>query len=91
MPRLTRRRKHRHDYTDHEKRVLLTGVPLSPASTRFGFPRGGWRVEEIRLAWETLQGELLPLWQSQAFDRCRERHSQPWAVRVLEGLERLDQ
>ena len=87
MPRLTRRRKNRHDYTDHEKRVLLTGVPLSPASTRFGFPRSGWRDAEIRLAWETLQDELLPLWHSPAFAHYRSKHSQPWAQRYLAELD----
>lgn len=83
MPRLTRRRKLRHDYTDHERRVLLTGVPLSPASTRFGFPRTRWDREQIRAAWATLRDELLAEWQSPAFERLRARHSRPWAERFL--------
>jgi hypothetical protein len=65
---------------------LLTGVPLTPKSTRFGHPiRGGWNVEEIVAAWSALRGELLVWWQSPEFDRHRRQHDRPFAERFLEG------
>jgi hypothetical protein len=75
-------------YTPYEKHVLLTGVPVSPM--RFGYPRRiGWNIEEIRRAWELLSEELLELWAvdpQYAYDR--ERHTDPFVVRLLDGRER---
>jgi hypothetical protein len=70
------------DYTEQERHVLLTGVPLTPLSTRFGHPlHGGWRIEEIRAAWAVLSDELLERWQSPEFDYYRDRG--PFAERIL--------
>lgn len=84
MPRVMRRSKQRFGYTDQERRVLLTGVPLSATSTRFGFPRSVWHVDEIRRAWDLLKADLLVEWQGAAFDRHRNKHAQPWAERFLQ-------
>lgn len=83
MPRVRRRSKQRFGYTDHELKVLLTGVPLSPSSTRFGFPRQGWNGAEIRRAWELLRSQLMVEWEGPQFARYRKQHAQPWAERFL--------
>ena len=75
MPRVRRRTKYRSDYSAQEKQTLLTGVPVSCASTRFNHPfaKGGWNVDEIRLAWELLESELRELWEDSSFDAYRDR------------------
>jgi hypothetical protein len=76
-----RRSLARRGYSEQEKRVLLTGVPVSCASTRFGHPNTGWNVEEIRAAWAELRDELLVEFESPAFDDYRSRG--PFAERIL--------
>jgi hypothetical protein len=84
-----RRSLTRRNYTDQEKRVLLSGVPLHPTSTRFGHPfHGGWNVAEIRLAWNELRDELLPVWKSdERFAHYRQRYAEPFAERFLAEQE----
>lgn len=72
------------DYTPQERQVLLTGVPLSPVSTRFGHPiHGGWNIDAIREAWHQLHKELLIEWQGDKYAHHRSRHSRPFAERML--------
>ena len=75
----------RGDYNDQEKKVLLDGVPLTHLSTRFGHRRHGWHLEEIRIAWDLLKEELMPLWESDEhpYSHHHERHDRPWAERIL--------
>jgi hypothetical protein len=73
-------------YSEQERRVLLTGIPLHATSTRFGHPiHGGWRLEEIETAWRLLRVELLEWWATPEFDYRRRRDVRPWACRYLEG------
>jgi hypothetical protein len=83
MPRVRRIARRRNDYTDQEHRVLLTGVPISPVSTRFGHPRTSWNIDEIRVAWNELGGELRERWESPEFAYHRGQHSRPFAERLL--------
>ena len=53
------------EYNQQERQTLLTGIPLSPYSTRFGSSKTGWNRDEIAKAWEQLKDELLPLWDSE--------------------------
>jgi hypothetical protein len=70
------------NYSDQEKQVLLTGVPASCKSTRFGHPSTGWNREAIREAWKILAAELLVEWEFAKYDHYRERG--PFAARFLE-------
>ena len=77
----------RGDYNQQERQVLLTGIPLTHLSTRFGHRRHGWNLEEIRIAWDLLKEELMPLWESDehTYPHHREQHDRPWAERILDG------
>jgi len=84
MPRVTRRLKRRsNDYSDQERQTLLTGVPISAQSTRFGHPKTGWNLDEIEAAWDLLGDELLDEWETPKYDRYRERDKRPFAERIL--------
>lgn len=85
MPRVNRRPKRRSGYSPQERRVLLTGTPLNPQSTRFGHPRlpSGWNVPAVREAWSLLRDELLAEWESPMYAAWRERSPRPWAERLL--------
>ena len=83
MP-VRRRAKRRTNYTAQERRVLLTGVPLHLWSTRFGHPlHGGWNRDEIAVAWDLLQDELLELWETEDFALRRKGGGRPFAERLL--------
>lgn len=72
------------DYSPQERHVLLTGVPLTPWSTRFGHPiHGGWKLEEIRAAWQQLSLELRIEWQGSKYASHRTQHGRPFAERIL--------
>lgn len=77
------------NYSQQERDVLLTGVPLHPKSTRFGHPKTGWNVAEIEKAWSLLADALLPEWESEKYARCRERDGRPFAERLLAGAVRV--
>ena len=78
------RRISKTTYSDQEKQVLLTGVPLHATSTRFGHPfHGGWNRDEIRAAWALLGDELRIEWQGERFDHYRSRDPRPFAERIL--------
>lgn len=82
MPRVKRKQKFRKwQYSDHEKRVLLTGVGFT--SNTFGHPKNGWDRKHIAEAWERLQSELLDIWASDEFAEYRSRDDRPFAVRFL--------
>ena len=86
MPRPPRRAARHSGYTVQERRVLLTGVPLTPLSTRFGWPFEpySWNRDEIAEAWEQLRDELLPVWKSdERFAHYRQRYAEPFAERFL--------
>lgn len=71
-------------YSPQERRVLLTGVPCSAASTRFGHPTHGWNTSEIREAWLRLGDELTELWSAPEYAVYRARDPRPFAERILE-------
>jgi hypothetical protein len=79
MPRVQRRNKHARNYSAHERDVLLCGVPVSAASTRFGHLKSGWNLEEIRTAWEALREDLAEQWQEPRYDVYRDRYKMPYA------------
>jgi hypothetical protein len=87
MPRTKRRNKFR--YTDQERRVLLTGTPVSSESTRFGHPKASWNLAEIEDAWHLLEDELLEEWEGEQFAYYRERYKEPFAVRLLRDEGRM--
>lgn len=73
----------RGSYTDQERQVLLTGVPLHPWSTRFGHPIAGWNRDEIATAWGLLGDELLEAWEGEKYGYYREKYGRPFAERFL--------
>jgi hypothetical protein len=83
MPRVRRRNKYAKRYTDHERDVLLCGVPVSAASTRFGHPKSGWNLEEFRTAWSELREELAERWLERRYDVYRVRYGMPFAEWLL--------
>jgi hypothetical protein len=84
MPRVRKIAKRRNDYTDHELHVLCTGVPLSPASTRFGGPKPGWNHEALTTAFNEVGEQVRSMFKHPEYTRyLRCWDGQPWIVHYM--------